>query len=175
MPVRSESHKAKFLVLGIDPIVGLPNPDRAASVVINPPQGGTDALNVVTLTDNANAVTSVSVWVNRSVAFPDRDVIKAIKVTYADGEERSLGNKTGIEFTFTFHDNEKVKALSFWTGGRVDNFKLTTNEGRLFQKGGPGGSEKPQNVGNGVLIGFSATANSDELVSLGSTFKDGSD
>ena len=45
----------------------------------------------------------------------------------------------------------------------------------MFSKGGPYRLEHSEDVGNGLLIGFTGSYNSDELVSLGAKFKEDSD
>ncbi|KAI1121565.1 Jacalin-like lectin domain-containing protein [Nemania abortiva] len=144
------------------------------SFVNNQTTGGSSG-TAFTLTNQSHPVTSISVWIARGKTHSDRDLVKAIKVTWSDGKDLTKGNKTGNEYSFDFNDNEKVKSLAIWTGDRVDKIKLTTDGDRTFEKGGWGGSSHSQDVGNGVLLGFTGTANSDELVSLGAKFKEDSD
>ncbi|OAA72468.1 Mannose-binding lectin [Cordyceps fumosorosea ARSEF 2679] len=144
----------------------------------NPNQGGTTTAEDADfeISENLNAVNTVTVWVdNGSGSFSNTKLIKAIKVKYGDGTERTKGHTTGTTYSFTFDNNEKMKTMSLWAGARVDRIKWETRGGRTFDHGGTGGSEYTQDVGNGILLGFTGTKDDNELVSLGSIFKEASD
>ncbi|MCJ1317359.1 hypothetical protein MMC15_002682 [Xylographa vitiligo] len=143
-------------------------------LVTNTTTGGSGGTKF-TLTNGKKAVKQISVWVARgSNGWNDRDLIKAVKLTWKDEEERTAtGKKEGAtEYTFEFHDDETVTDLQIWTGDRVDRLKLTTSENRRFEKGGTGGAVHSEQIGNGVLLGFTGYADSQELISLGTKFKE---
>ncbi|CAI6091563.1 unnamed protein product [Clonostachys chloroleuca] len=150
----------------------------------NPPTGGTTTAedNSFTIRNELNAVQTITVWIaDGSGNFSNRKLVKAIKVKYSDGTERAHGNQTGTSHSFKFDSGEKVKSMSIWTGLRVDRIKWVTHNNRTFDHGGKdytdgkGGTEYPQDVGNGILLGFEGTRDANELVSLGSSFKEASD
>jgi hypothetical protein len=86
------------------------------------------------------------------------------------------GSKTDAnKHTFTFHDSETVTSMDLWTGDRVDKISFTTSDNRTFTQGGTGGTKYSQEIGIGVLYGFTGSYDSDELVSIGSVFKESSD
>lgn len=103
--------------------------------------------------------------------------MKGIEVTLKGGTTRIAGSKTGVKSSFDFDEGEKVTKMSLWTGSRVDKLSLTVaTQGRAsFEKGGPNGTEHAQQLGNGILLGFSGTYDSNELISLAAIFKEASD
>jgi hypothetical protein len=144
----------------------------------NPPSNVT----TFTLRDSLVAVQTITVWIDKgSTGYTDRDLVKAIQIDWTDGTGRSQGNKTGNSHSFDFNDGEKVTSLSLWTGDRVDRILLKTDKPRTFDQGGKdytggkGGTEHPQELGTGILLGFAGSSDSDELVSLGAIFKESSD
>ncbi|VUC37222.1 unnamed protein product [Clonostachys rosea] len=143
-------------------------------IVKNPPHGGTSS-DPFTISNDLNAVQTVTVWIADGSYYTDRQLVKAIKVVYSDGTDRGSGNQTGTSHTFKFDSGEKVTSMGIWTGANVDRIRWVTNHGRTFDHGGTGGTERPQQVGNGILLGFSGSTNENELVSLGSSFKEDSD
>lgn len=147
------------------------NPDNGGS-------GGTD----FKITDSMNAVKTITVWIdNGSGNNSDRKLVKAIKVKWSSGKEREKGNQTGTSHSFDFDDNEKVKSLVLWTGDRVDRIVLKTDGDRTFDQGGKdytkgrGGTAHDDGVANGILLGFNGRSDSNELIALGSVFKEDSD
>ncbi|KAL4881946.1 hypothetical protein BJY04DRAFT_51803 [Aspergillus karnatakaensis] len=131
--------------------------------------GGTD----FTLTHGNHAVTEVHVWVDKGSAnWSDRDLVKAIQVTWSDGKVSTVkGNSDNHnEAIFSFEDAEKVKDMTLHTGDRVDKIAFNTTQDNDFAAGGEYGSAHDQKVGNGVLLGFKGSFNSEELISLGSIF-----
>ncbi|KAL5337915.1 hypothetical protein BJX70DRAFT_368025 [Aspergillus crustosus] len=131
--------------------------------------GGTD----FTLTHDSHPVKTLNVWVTKgSGVWSDRDLVKAIQVTWDDGKKSAVkGNKSNAdEYVFSFGDDEKVKSMTLRTGDRVDKIKFDTTNDNEFAEGGDNGTAYDQKIGNGVLLGFKGAANSDELVSLGSVF-----
>ena len=151
------------------------NPGEVKPIVTNPTQGGSTG-DSFTLTNNDSAVKELSVWIAKGAGgWSDRDLIKAIEVKW-DNKTRSKGNKTGTQHTIKFDDDEKVKELKLWTGNRVDKISLKAeNHDHDFVHGGTNGTEHKENIGNGILIGFVGSADSNELVSLGSKFKEAGD
>jgi hypothetical protein len=151
------------------------NPIGIRADVVNQNVGGTGG-TAFTLTDDANPVKKVTVWVARGGSpWTDRDLVKAIKVEWKDGKQRAQGNQTGNAHSFTFDEGEKVTALDLWTGDRVDRISIKTSEGRTFDHGGDYGYKHSEELGNGVFIGFTGSAGANELVSLGAIFKEDSD
>jgi hypothetical protein len=152
-----------------------PNPIGIRADVVNQGSGGPGG-TAFTLTDDANPVKKLTVWVARGGSpWTDRDLVKAIKVEWKDGKQRAQGNQTGNAHSFTFDEGETVTALDLWTGDRVDRISMTTSEGRTFDHGGKYGNKHSEELGNGVLIGFVGSAGENELVSLGAIFKEASD
>lgn len=150
-------------------------------IVSNGKQGGAGGTDF-TMTDKEVAVETITVWVDDgSGNYKDRKLIKAIQVKWTDGKERVHGNQSGNSHEFTFDDGEKVKSLVLYTGDRVDRIILTTDGDRVFDQGGKdysngkGGTKHDQDVGNGILLGFKGDADDNELISLGSVFKEASD
>jgi hypothetical protein len=145
-------------------------------VVTNTTTGGSGG-TCFTLTNGNLAVRKVSVWVGTGGGkWNDRELVTAMSITWTDGSEQGpVGNAVGTQYDFTFHDNETVAGMQLWTGDRVDKISFTTSENRKFEKGGTGGGSHTQVVGNGTLLGFIGTYDSDELVSIGSKFKEDSD
>ncbi|KAK7227584.1 hypothetical protein V2G26_015587 [Clonostachys chloroleuca] len=143
-------------------------------IVGNPHNGGSTG-DPFTISNAFNAAQTVTVWIAKGTRWSDRDQVKAIKVVYADGTERASGNQTGTSHSFKFDSNERVTSMGIWTGDRVDKIKWVTNHNRTFEHGGWGGTEHYEELGNGILLGFSGTADSHELISLGASFKEESD
>jgi hypothetical protein len=143
-------------------------------IVDNPPPGGSTG-DPFTISNSLNAAQTVTVWIAKGTRWSDRDQVKAIKVVYADGTARVHGNQTGTSHSFKFDSDERVTSMGIWTGDRVDRIKWETNQNRTFDHGGWGGTEHSEELGNGILLGFSGSADSHELISLGASFKEDSD
>jgi len=155
--------------------------DYIPHILTNPPSGGPGGTDF-SLSNDLIAIRKVTVWVhNGSGANSDKKLIKAIKIEWTDGTTRSKGNESGAEHSFKFDTNERVTSLSLWTGSRVDRIQMTTSGSRTFDHGGKdytngrGGKKYAQQVGEGTLLGFKGTYDSNELISLGSIFKEDSD
>lgn len=147
-------------------------------IASNPPTGGTNdpTASKFTLTHGSHPVTKVTVWIGKGAGcLSDRNLVKGIKITWDDGSHQSAkGGEIGdcLKETFPFNDEENVKDMIIRTGSRVDklSFSTTATPSRKFEEGDNNGDEHTQYVGNGVLLGFTGTYNSQELVSIGSTF-----
>jgi hypothetical protein len=150
-------------------------------IATNPPKGGSVGTDF-SVSENLVAVKQVTVWVDDgSGVYSDRKLIKAIKTEWTDGTSRSEGNQSGVSHSFQFDDSEKVTSLSLWTGDRVDRIQMKTSGSRTFDHGGKdytngrGGKENSQDIGEGTLLGFNGKYDSNELISLGTIFKEDSD
>lgn len=167
------------------PMAVATNPTSGGTVDIatNPTNGGSSG-KAFDLTNGLNAATKVTVWVKKgSGGWNDRDLIKGIEVSWASKTLSAKGDtKDAMEYSFAFNDGEKVTAMDLWTGDRVDKISLptdiissSTNQPRTWTHGGTGGSKHSQVLANGILLGFKGTYDSNELVSIGSVFKEDSD
>jgi len=146
-------------------------------IVSNPNHGGSSGTDF-TLTNGNFAVKTLNVWIAKgSNGWSDRDLVKAIEIVWTENTDITVqGSKTdATQHSFTFHDGETVTSMDLWTGDRVDKISFTTSENRTFTQGGTGGTQYSQQIGIGVLFGFKGSYNSDELVSIGSVFKESSD
>lgn len=140
----------------------------------NETQGG-DGGDTFTINDTLIPVREIKVWIAKGAGdWTDRDLVKAIEVELTDGTKRAYGNKKGTSYSFKFDEGEKVTSLDLYTGARVDRIMLKTSS-RTWDHGGKGGTAHHQDVGNGILLGFDGSADSNELISLGAIFKESSD
>ncbi|KAL4867761.1 hypothetical protein BDV12DRAFT_197911 [Aspergillus spectabilis] len=147
-------------IIGIQPIIK------------NKTTGGTGGTDF-TVTHDSRAVKTLHVQIAKgSGGWSNRDLVKAIQVTWDDGKNSAVkGNKANAdEYVFSFGDDEKVKSMTLRTRERVDKISFDTTDANTFAEGGDNGTAYDQKIGNGVLLGFRGVANSDELVTLGSVF-----
>jgi hypothetical protein len=149
------------------PITGI------VDIMKNPVHGGTGG-TTFSISDDLIAVQTITVWVGPGSGTT---LVLGIKVDWTDGKSRSKGNtsNTNGSSSFKFDEGEKVTSMSLWTGDRVDRLLMKTDGDNTFDQGGTGGTEQPQGIGNGILLGFQGSYDSNELVSLGSIFKQDSD
>ena len=115
-----------------------------------------------------NVVQKLGVWTNGKA-------LKAISVTYTDGNSAMFGKKGGDYKEFIFATGEAINSLQLWGNGqgtRTGRVEFTTNKQRSFAHGkdvsGQTGFPQP-NLGSGILMGLVGRAG-DEIDALGFVF-----
>lgn len=150
------------------------------AVVSTEKHGGSETdpgVTTFTLRNGLTPVEQITVWIAKGAdGWKDRDLVKAIKVKWTDGEDDTKGNETGNKHTFKFQQDEKVKSMDIWTGNRVDRIKIVTDKNASpFDQGGKNGTVHAQELGNRILLGFQGSYDKNELISLGAIFKEDTD
>lgn len=155
----------------------------SASLIKNPATPSTSSGKRFDLRDDNQPVTKITVWVaDGNGAYKDRKLVKAIKLEFATGNTKQVGN-TGdqaVERSVTIGEEEPFEMMNLWTGDRVDRIQFqTSNNSKENNWGGPssgakGGSKKEQMLGDSaIFLGFHGQANgTDGILSLGSYFTD---
>ncbi|KAL2814844.1 hypothetical protein BDW59DRAFT_167034 [Aspergillus cavernicola] len=110
------------------------NPNTVLSPIVkNTSEGGTGGTDFI-ITNGSHAVKEVRVWIAKgSGTWSDRDLVKAIKVTWEDGKKSAVkGNQSNTNgYIFYFNDNEKVSDMTIRTGDRVDKLIFNTTDSRI--------------------------------------------
>ncbi|KAI0533126.1 hypothetical protein GGR58DRAFT_521957 [Xylaria digitata] len=127
-------------------------------VIVNEVHGGEEDKKFA-IRYGAIPVRAISVWVEQGSEWPERNIVKALRVTWVDGRQHTVGKTTGVRSDFVFDDDEKVTVMSLWTGGpgrggRVDQIWISAGQNHTFQCGGGYGYQHKQMLGNGTLLGF---------------------
>lgn len=121
------------------------------------------------LSNNSARVSSIQVWTHNGPG--GHEMLKAIRLYWNDGEERTFGHTNGdANASAVFHEKEVITKMSIFAGDWVDAIYFESDRQPGGQRlGGPGGVERPQDVGNGVFIGLWGRDGSD-IDALGSIF-----
>ena len=161
--------------------------EEIVSNKIPPNTGNTgDKYTDFSVSENLSAVSAITVWVDAGDGnYSDRDLVKGIKVQWANGQVASKGEEAGTSHLLNIQSDEKVTSLSVWVGDRLDRIRLTTDKkkgafdcGGMDYTHGRGGKKyvtDPKNLGNGILLGFVGRLDSARLISLAGIFEEDSD
>ncbi|KAB8231661.1 ricin B lectin domain-containing protein [Aspergillus alliaceus] len=105
------------------------------------------------------AVQVVETW---SGEVEDETVVRGLRWTWDDGTKSKMyGADQGDHQVLVLGPGTKVKKSSVNSGKRVDSIVIVTEDGDEFKAGGNGGEEHKQDVGDGVLVGFSGASGLD--------------
>ena len=95
--------------------------------------------------------------------YTDGKFIYGYEVTYRGHSQvprsyqvgHHIGGHIDIEVkchTFNFEEGEYISGLTVASGDIVDRLEFTTNQGRSFKAGGPGGSSIPAKIAEGARV-----------------------
>ncbi|KAM3432872.1 hypothetical protein NHJ13734_006685 [Beauveria thailandica] len=145
-----------------------PSEIEPLAIVENPEVGGTGG-RPFSLFKQGHTVKTVRTWTGVRSGKGRETVIKGLQVVWSDGSEsRKVGEGTQNRQQFDLEDYS-VKAMTFYTGYRVDRIYIKRRDD-AFSAGGNGGTPTEQDVGNGTLLGFNGHA-AEDIDRLGSTFR----
>ena len=120
-----------------------------------------------------SSVSSLEGWTHNGPG--DHEVLKALRVRWDDGEEKTYGHPSGHSKATTIHKSERIRRMNVGAGDWVDSIQYeSTHAPSGWKVGGDDGPPHEQDVGNGVLMGFWGRAGSD-IDELGAVFQSDED
>jgi hypothetical protein len=106
--------------------------------------------------------TPIRVLESWSGEVEDRTVVRGLQWTWDDGSKSKLhGSDKGNHRVLVLGLGEKVKESSVSSEDRVDSIVVVKEDGEKFRAGGHEGKVHKQDVGGGVLVGFTGASGLD--------------
>lgn len=133
----------------------------------NPPVGGSGGDSFEFFGQDDSWVQSIQV--STGPLGGGHDGLKAITVFLSNGDSQTFGKHNDDRHTCNFEQGEKVKEMYIAGGNGVDKIHISTDQ-KTWEKGGDGGVRTPQEIGDGILIGFCGRSGSD-IDALGAIFE----
>ena len=145
-------------------------------VIINEPAGNNKSGTPFTLLPRGIwiPIKSITAFTD-SVPGQEKPKVVGISVQWYDGKWATTGTQKGRQATYDFEQAELISKFWILAGEWVNSFFFIAGNGKFRSEGSAGDKTYKLDVGNGWLVGFEGTSDSDGIHSLSAVFQDTSD